>query len=105
MHPEELIEKIRQAFSATATADTRHQGAEACRLLLMALGTPPGQPFQEGAPQASPPPSPPSVGGATALDPVGAFLDAVIAKYSDRIPPGRRAPVLSIPFVDLSLLR
>lgn len=103
MNHETLMEEVRKGFAEGASVEARRQALNACRWLLQALESTLG-------PAASPPPNAPPGGPPPPVAPedrVGQVIEAVIAKFRDRLPPeeASREPMLQIPFVDLSLLR
>lgn len=107
MNHETLMEEVRKGFAEGASVEARRQALSACRWLVQALESTLG-----AAATASPPPnaSAPSGGPPPPFAPedrVGQVIEAVIAKFRDRLPPeeASREPMLQIPFVDLSLLR
>ncbi len=92
-----LIESIRAAVADGASAETRAAGVDACRTLLAALDTSPGQPL------APPTPSAPAVGQqvamlATALRgmPMDQLAELLIAKLRTLVPADQQPAVRSI---------
>ncbi len=92
-----LIESIRTAVSEGASAEARAAGADACRTLLAALDTRPGQPL---APQA---PIAPAVSQQVAMlasalrgMPMDQLADLLIAKLRTLVPAGQQPTVRSI---------
>lgn len=98
---EPLMEAIRRAVADDADDLTRKAGADACRALLAALDTKPGDPLTD------PPPSSPLAAMAAAAEqaPPGVVLDTIIAKLKAMLPEADRdAPAsapLNIPFIKI----
>ena len=90
-----LIESIRIAVAEGATAEARVAGANACRTLLAALDTNPGQPL---APAPPPPVTQQVAMIATALRgvPMDQLADLLIAKLRTLVPADQQAAVRSI---------
>ncbi len=73
---EELLESIRAAVSATATAEQKTAGAQACRAILAALDAQPGLPIAMPGAPASP---------LAGIDPTQG-LDLLIARLRAALP-------------------
>lgn len=85
---EQLINQVRAAFEDGASAATKAQAAQACRMLLTVL---------EPSGAAAPPPK-----ASAPPDPVGTLLDAFIARYAHLLPADRhKGPGLDIPIIPL----
>ena len=98
----ELMEAIQAAVAPDATTESRAAGAVACRTILIALETKPGEPL--AAPVA--PPASPAVAIASALRgmPAEKLLDLAIARLRAALPAGAEispAPAMRIPLVPL----
>lgn len=97
---EDLLDTIRTSVAADATAEAKAAGANACRTLLAALETKPGQPLvTPTAPTESP------IANAIAMlrgVPVDQLLDVAINRLRAAIPAGESAPSvlrLSVPII------
>jgi len=89
---ENLIESIRAALTADATAEAKFAGANACRTILAALDAVPGQPIA-----AAPIPHPQTLPIANAVAvlrgvPAEQLLDLAIAKLRAALPAGTEVP-------------
>ena len=89
---ENLIESIRSAVAPEATSETRQAGASACRTILAALESVPGQPLVATAvvqPNAT---NIASVVATLRGVPADALLDLAIAKLRAALPAGAEVP-------------
>ena len=87
---ENIIESIRAAIASGASPSAREAGATACRTILAALESTPGQPLGAAAPAA---PSPiASVVSALRGAPPEQLLDLAIARLRAALPPGVEVP-------------
>jgi hypothetical protein len=103
-HTQQLIETIQTGIATEATPEARQQAAAACRQILAALETTPGQPLGPGPSYPAAGSRPPGV--PQALDPT-LVLDAVIAKLRTLVPDDQQAgpaphaglqiPLVSVP--------
>lgn len=97
-----VIETIRAAITPDASAEARAAGAAACRTILAALGTEPGQPLVSDA-QAPAPPTPQVAALASAIKnvPPDQLADLLIAKLRTLVPPDQQPAVrrIHIPLV------
>jgi hypothetical protein len=96
----ELLDTIRTAIAADASAEAKQAGAAACRTLLAALEAKAGDPLvSASAPTASP------IANAIAMlrgMPVDQVLDVAISRLRAAIPAGESAPSvlrLNVPIV------
>ncbi|HLL21739.1 MAG TPA: hypothetical protein VK427_06395 [Kofleriaceae bacterium] len=106
---DDLIETIRTAIATDASDETRAAGAQACRTLLTALDTKPGEPLTGEPPASSPPESAgaPFASTWSPPDPHAAahaiasvlrgmtpdqLLDLAIARLRAALPPGAAVP-------------
>ncbi len=78
---EDLIEKMRAATATDATDETRAEGAQACRTLLTALETKPGEPMATAVTVPAPIPS----DSATPLATVHALASALRGMTPDQL--------------------
>lgn len=97
---DDLLDTIRTSMAADATTEAKAAGAVACRTLLAALETNPGEPLvTPTAPAASP------IANAIAMlrgVPVDQLLDVAINRLRAAIPAGESAPSvlrLSVPII------
>ena len=92
---EQLLDQVRAAFDPGASAATRHTGVQACRMILAVLD-PGASTAGTGAPMPPPASAPP-------VDPLGAVLDGIIARYGHLLPndptrpPSMPIPIIAIP--------
>ena len=94
---EKLLEEIRAATGAGATAEARAAGANACRVILTALEGAAGEPLVDAA--AVQPSQVATIVGALRGVPPDQLLDLAIAKLRAAIPPGVEvAPVKALKF-------
>src|SRR5690606_23664427 len=84
----ELIEAIRGAVAEDATAEAKQAGARACRTILAALETEPGQPLAPTPAAVTSAPNP--LAALTGLD-LERALDLVIARLRAALPDAERA--------------
>lgn len=98
---DELLDTIRTSMAADATAEAKVAGATACRTLLAALETKPGEPLV-----ATPTPTAASpIANAISMlrgVPVDQLLDLAIARLRAAIPAGESAP--SVPRLNFRII-
>ncbi|CAN5198935.1 hypothetical protein BH11MYX1_BH11MYX1_56520 [soil metagenome] len=89
---ENLIESIRSALAPDATDEVKLAGASACRTILAALDSVPGQPL--AATQLAPPTTLPIASVVAALRgvPADQLFDLAIAKLRAALPAGTEVP-------------
>jgi hypothetical protein len=88
---ENIIETIRAAIASDASPEARAAGAAACRAILTALESTPGQPI--GAAIVAPPASPVAAIVATLRGvPTDQLLDLAIMKLRAALPAGVEVP-------------
>jgi hypothetical protein len=91
----ELIETIRAAVAEDATAEVKQAGAQACRIILVAL---------EGEPSEPVPPAPTNpLAGLAGLD-LDRALDLVIARLRAALPEDKRAALGERPGIRIQLV-
>jgi hypothetical protein len=81
---ETLVESIRNAVAADATAEARGVGADACRTILAALGATPVEPLAAVAAPTSPPIA--TIVSALRGLPLEQLLDLAIARVRAALP-------------------
>ena len=90
---ENIVESIRAAIASGATPETRAAGATACRAILAALESTPGQPLA-----AATAPAPSQIATALAAlrgAPAEQLLDLAIARLRAALPPGTEVPAVT----------
>lgn len=86
---ETLIDAIRHAVTANASAESRAAGAQACRTILAALDAKPGEPLAPSAAGTTPLQA---IVGALRTMPLDQLLDLTIAKLTAALPAGTEIP-------------
>jgi hypothetical protein len=90
---ENVLESIRAAIAPDATPEVRAAGAVACRAVLTALESTPGQPLTSAA--TTPPSQIASVVSALRGAPVEQVLDLAIARLRAALPAGTEVPAVT----------
>lgn len=95
---ETLLDQIRAAAAPDASAEARSVGATACRAILAALETTPGQPLAQ-APQVATPIA--QVIGSMRGVPIDQLLDLAIHRLRAALPAGADVPAAQKPKIQL----
>ena len=102
----QLVEAIEKALAEDADDGAKQRGADACRSVLAALETKPGEPLVAATAMAAPPTPLAAAAPLLGSAPPSTVLDALIAKLKAELPDDSDEPTespirITIPFVPL----